>query len=125
MSLPLKKCPSCKFWWFDRTSYGCTKQEGRITYPSTEQFFVEHEKIYCSDYRSRKMYEYLLQNPHASQTDRMIREGEDGEIENGKVSKAKRRMTVQKKSKKIKTHEDFSVCKPKRMIRIEHHDWLE
>ena len=127
MSLPLKKCPSCKFWWFDRTSYGCTKQEGRITYPTTQQLRVEQDKIHCSDFRSRKMYEYLLQKEETKLTDRMIREGDDGEIENGKVSKAKRRMTIQKKkSKKIKTpdEEDFSICKPKRMIRM-YHDWLE
>ena len=126
MSLPLKKCPSCKFWWFDRISYGCTKQDGRITYPTTEQLRVEQDKIYCSDYRSRKMYEYLLQKAETKQTDRMIREGDgdDVEIENGKVSKAKRKMTIQKKSKKIKIDEDFSICKPKRMIRM-YHNWLE
>jgi hypothetical protein len=66
------------------------------------------------------MYEYLLQKAETKQTDRMIREGDDGEIENGKVSKAKRKMTIyKKKSKKIKTSdEDSSICKPKRMIRM-------
>jgi hypothetical protein len=125
MSLPLKKCPSCKFWWFDRAGYGCTKQEGRITYLTIDQIRVEQDKIYCSDYCSRKMYEYFLQKAETKQTDRMIREGDDGEIENGKVSKAKRKMTIyKKKSKKIKTSdEDFSICKPKRMIRM--HDCPE
>jgi len=127
MSLSLKKCPSCKFWWFDRTNYGCTKQEGRITYPSTMQWEVESNRITCSDFRSRKMYEYLLQKNGAKQSNRMIREGEGGEIENGKVSKAKRKMTIdksryfpRKKSEEIKVVPN----KPKRMIRM-YHDWLE
>lgn len=119
MSLPLKKCPSCKFWWFDRVSYGCTKKLGRVTYSTIEQFKVEQDKIYCSDYRSRKMYEYLLQKTEGPQTDRMIREGgESGEIENGKISKEIRRFTINKKKPK-KSEYSFKVNKPRRMIRKE------
>jgi hypothetical protein len=120
MSLSLKKCPSCKFWWFDRTNYGCTKQEGRVTYPTTKQWEVESNRITCGDFRSRKGYEYLLQKNGAKQTDRMIREGEGGEIENGKVSKAKRKITIYKKKKPLLTALDGTElrAKPKRMIRI-------
>lgn len=125
MTLPLKKCPSCKFWWFDRQTYGCTKQYGRVTYPTTEQGRVELENICCSDFRSRKMYDYLLQKKETKQSDRMIREGEDGEIENEKVSKSKRKMTIDKRRPKKKSEEVIPINKPKRMIRIENHDWLE
>lgn len=128
MSLPLKKCPNCKFWWFDRQTYGCTKQEGRVTYPSTKQWEVESNKIYCSDFRSRKMYEYLLQINGGKQSNRLIREGEDGDIGNEKVNKEKRKLTLHKsKYAKKKSEEEIvvKVDKPKRMIRIENHDWLE
>jgi hypothetical protein len=122
--MKLKKCPSCRFWWFDRTSHGCTKQYGRVTYPSTKQPYVEQEKITCSDYSSRKGYEYLLQIGETKQSDRLIRDGDDDEIENGKVLKANRKMNICKsKSKKIKVSdikiENFIINKQKRMIRIE------
>lgn len=121
MTLPLKKCPSCKFWWFDRQTYGCTKQYGRVTYPTTEQGRVELEKICCSDFRSRKMYDYLLQKKETKQSDRMIREGEDGEIENEKISKEKRRIDIDRSRyfPKEKSGIPFTVNKPKRMIRKE------
>ena len=110
-------------------NYGCTKQEGRVTYPSTTQWEVESNRITCGDFRSKKMYEYLLQKKETKQTDRMIREGEGGEIENGKISKAKRKMTLHKsKYAKKKSEQEIvavKVDKPKRMIRIENHDWLE
>ena len=101
-------------------SYGCTKQEGRVTYPSSMQWTVESNRITCGDYRSKKMYEYLLQTERKIQTDRMIREGEGGEIENGKVSKAKRKMTLHKSkyAKKKSEQEIVKVDKPKRMIRL-------
>ncbi len=127
MTLPLKKCPSCKFWWFDRMNYGCTKQEGRVTYPTTNQLEVEQDKIYCSDFRSKKMYEYLLQKESAK-PERMIREGDGIEIENEKISKVKRMMNIHKrKYAKKKSEQEIiavKVDKPKRMIRMIH-DWLE
>src|SRR4030042_2731245 len=119
MSLPLKKCPSCKFWWFTREEYGCSKKEGRVTYPTTMQLEVEQNKIYCSDYRSRKMYDYLLQNK-VKQTDRMIGNGDEGDIEDEKISKAKRLISIEKRKSKSKRSEyNFSINKPKRMIRKE------
>jgi hypothetical protein len=64
------------------------------------------------------MYEYLLQTGESKQSDRMIREYGDGEIENGKISKDKRRIMIDKKKPK-KSEYSFTVNKPRRMIRKE------
>ncbi len=120
MSLPLKKCPNCKFWWFDRMSYGCTKQEGRVTYPTSMMWTVESGKITCSDFRSRKMYEYLLQMNGGKQSNRLIRKDNGEEIVLEKVKKAKRKIQIYKRKKPICVASDGTELreKPKRMIRI-------
>ncbi len=112
---PLKRCPSCKFWWFDRTNYGCTKQQGRVTYTTSQLWKVEDQKIYCADFRSRKAFEYLLQL-EGKAPERLIVPSEIEEaVANEKVSKGMRKISIDKKPKK--SEYNFTVNKPKRLIR--------
>jgi hypothetical protein len=115
--MQLKLCPQCKFFWFDRISYGCTKNESRVTYPSSVQYLVDQAKITCSDFRSLKICDYLTGEKSQVTDRRMAITGEDAEsFVDTRILKAKRKIVTGKKEESLPTVN--TINKPKRLIRI-------
>lgn len=49
-----KNCPECRYWWFDRQRYGCTKNPERHTYTSLALPDKTTEREWCTDMMKRK-----------------------------------------------------------------------
>lgn len=49
-----KNCPECQYWWFNRRSHGCLKDNDRFTYTSLTLPIETKDREWCLDMKKRK-----------------------------------------------------------------------